>query len=313
MRRVLQATRRLAIFAGLALAAASALAQAQGSAHAAKTFTVRTPDGLSIAAQEWGNADGREILFIHGFSQSHLSWSRQVGSALAKSFRLITYDIRGHGGSDKPLEALFYREHRRWADELKTVMEAAKLKKPVLVGWSYGGRIIAEYLLEYGDQEIAGISFVSAFLKVDDTTRGPASPAVWKMASENMAENIESTLAFLRFCTAQPLPAAELEKILAYNRMVPARVRGYMLKRPELYEEALKKTRVPVLVSHGLEDRVALVAVARYAAGVIAQARTSYYAGVGHMPSWEDTPRFNRELAEFVTNATAPRRDRSFK
>jgi len=41
-----------------------------------KPITVKTPDGLTISAQEWGNPAGPEILFIHGFSQSHLSWMR---------------------------------------------------------------------------------------------------------------------------------------------------------------------------------------------------------------------------------------------
>jgi pimeloyl-ACP methyl ester carboxylesterase len=303
MKRVIQTNCALVIIACLALASAPGLAQTQVAERVGKTFKVQTPDGVSIAAQEWGNPDGAEILFIHGFSQSHLSWSRQFGSELAKSFRLITYDIRGHGGSDKPLDAAFYRDHKRWADEVKAVMEAAKLEKPVLVGWSYGGRIVAEYLMEYGDKNIGGIHFVGAFLKVDNETRGPATPAVLKMASENLTENIENTMAFLQFCTARPLPSDELQTMMAYNMMVPARIRGYLLKRPEHYEEALKKITVPVLVSHGLEDRVALLPVAQYTASVVAHARTSFYAGVGHMPFWEDTPRFNRELAEFVTRS----------
>jgi pimeloyl-ACP methyl ester carboxylesterase len=257
--------------------------------------------------QEWGNPNGAEILLIHGFSQSHLSWSRQFGGALAKSFRLITYDVRGHGSSDKPLDAVFYRDHKRWAAELKAVMDATAVTKPVLVGWSYGGRIIAEYLMEYGDKDIAGINFVAAFLKVDGETLGPATPAVRKMASEDLAENIENTIAFLKFCTAKPLPADQLQTMLAYNMIVPAQIRGHLLKRPEHYEDALKKIVVPVLVSHGREDRVALLTVAQYTARVISHARTSFYDVVGHMPFWEDTQRFDRELAEFVTRANHPR------
>ena len=268
-----------------------------------KAFKVQTPDGVSIAAQEWGNPGGPEILFIHGFSQSHLSWSRQFGSELAKSFRLITYDIRGHGGSDKPLDGVFYRDRNRWAEELKAVMESAKLKKPVLVGWSYGGRIIAEYLMEYSDTDIAGINFVGAFTKVDRETLGPATPAVLKMASESLAENIENTQSFLTQCTAQPLPPDELQTMLAYNLIVPAQIRGYLLHRPAPYEDALRKITVPVLVSHGVEDRVALVSIARYTRRVIAHAQSSLYEGVGHMPFWEAASRFNRELGEFVTQA----------
>ena len=284
----------------LACGSDSAIAQPQAAARQSKPFKVRAPDGVLISAQEWGNPDGPEILFIHGFSQSHLSWSRQFGSELAKSFRIVTYDIRGHGGSDKPLDPVYYRDHRRWAGELKTVMEGAKLKKPVLVGWSYGGRIIAEYLMEYGDKNIAGINFVAAFTKVVPELFGPATPAVLKMSSKNLAENIEDTLSFLKLCTARTLPPDELQTMLAYNMVVPPQIRGHLLGRPAPYEDALKKITVPVLVSHGTEDRVALIPMARYTASVVSHAQSSLYEGVGHMPFWEAAARFNSELGEFV-------------
>jgi non-heme chloroperoxidase len=279
-------------------AAASRTAQLE-----AKRFKVQTPDGVMISAQEWGNPNGFEILLIHGFSQSHLSWSRQFGSELAKSFRIITYDIRGHGGSEKPLEAAHYRDHKRWAEELHAVIEGAKLKRPVLVGWSYGGRIVVEYLMEYGDKNIAGINFVGAFTKVVPELLGPATPAVMKMVSENPAENIENTRSFLQFSTAKALPPGEMEMMLAYNMVVPAKVRRHLLHRPAAYEETLRKITVPVLVTHGMEDRVALVPMARYTESVVATAQVSLYEGVGHMPFWEEAPRFNRELGEFVTTA----------
>jgi len=109
-----------------------------------KPFVVTAPDGVMIAAQECGNASGQEILFIHGFSQASLSWQRQVESDLAKEFRMITYDLRGHGNSDKPLQPAKYREAKAWADEVQAVIERANLKRPVLVGWSYGGRVIGD-------------------------------------------------------------------------------------------------------------------------------------------------------------------------
>ena len=256
-----------------------------------------------ISAQEWGNPNGAEVLFIHGFSQSHLSWSRQVKSELANNFRMITYDIRGHGESDKPLDQAYYKDHKRWAEELKMVIERAKLKHPVLVGWSYGGRVIAEYLMEHGDRNIAGINFVAAFTKVVPGLLGPGALAARKMASENLAENIENTLLFLKLSTAKTLPPDEFETMLAYNMIVPAKVRSHLLARPTPYEDGLKKIKVPVLVTHGLEDQVALIPTAHYTVSVIPNARFSFYEHVGHMPFWEDARRFNRELAEFVTTA----------
>jgi non-heme chloroperoxidase len=285
------------------LASVPAMGQSQPVSTEAKMFNVQTNDGVRIAAQEWGNPGGPEILFIHGFSQSYLSWSRQFDSELTRSFRLIAYDIRGHGASDKPLDASYYRDHKPWADELKAVMEATRLKKPFLVGWSYGGRIILEYLTEYGDKNIAGINFVGAFTKLTPDILGPGASAARKMASENLAENIENTLLFLKLSTVKALPADELSRIVAYNMVVPVKVRQYLIGRPAPYEDALRKIRVPVLITHGLEDQVALVAIARYTASMITQAQSSLYEGAGHMPFWEDAPRFNRELADFVTRS----------
>ena len=45
-----------------------------------KAVPVKTPDGLSMSAQDWGNPDGPETPFIHHFSQSHLSWIKQMRS-----------------------------------------------------------------------------------------------------------------------------------------------------------------------------------------------------------------------------------------
>lgn len=291
----------LVTVAFLVLGSAPAIAQPQAASPEIKAFTVRTPDGVMISAQEWGNPSGPEILLIHGLSQSHLSWLRQVKSDLAKTFRMITYDIRGHGGSDKPLDPAYYKDQKRWADEVQAVIEGARLKKPVLVGWSYGGRIIVEYLMHYSDKSIAGINFVAAVTKSAPEFLGPATPAVRKMVSEDLAENIENTLSFLRFSTAKALPAEEFEMMVGYNMVVPAKVRLHMLARPTLYGGTLKKINVPVLVTHGTEDRVILSAMGRYTASVVPNAKTSFYEGIGHMPFWEEPARFNRELAEFVT------------
>src|ERR1043166_9783542 len=120
--------RTLAALTGAALLAAVTQGSAQQNLKY-KPITVKTPDGLTIAAQEWGNPQGPEILLIHGYAQSHLSWMRQVNSDLAKEFRIITYDLRGHGNSDKPLEKAPYHDNKAWADEVNAVMEAAGLDR----------------------------------------------------------------------------------------------------------------------------------------------------------------------------------------
>jgi len=127
--------------AGMSVAAFLVTLATSGQAQEQKfkAVSVKTPDGLTISAQDWGNPNGPEILFIHGFSQSHLSWIKQVTSNdLAKEFHMVTYDLRGHGNSDKPFEPERYKTSKYWGDEVQAVMDATGLKRPVLVGWSYG-------------------------------------------------------------------------------------------------------------------------------------------------------------------------------
>ena len=61
--------------------------------------------GVQLHLVETGNSGGCPILFLHGFSQCWLSWTRQLNSDLAKDYRLVAMDMRGHGLSDKPREA----------------------------------------------------------------------------------------------------------------------------------------------------------------------------------------------------------------
>jgi non-heme chloroperoxidase len=269
-----------------------------------KPISVHTPDGLTISAQEWGNPAGPEILFIHGFSQSDMSWMRQVDSDLAKEFHIVTYDLRGHGNSDKPLDAARYRDSKAWGDEVEAVMDAAGLKRPVLVGWSYAGRVISDYVTTHGADKLAGINFVDATIKFDPNLVGENLNNLPRMASEDLATNIAATRTFLHGCFSRQPSADDFETMLAFNMMVPPKVRAGLSGRPLDATEVMSKLKIPVLVTHGAEDRNAKVDVAKYTASVIPGAKLSIYEGVGHSPFYEDTPRFNAELAALVRSAT---------
>ena len=58
---------------------------------------VTSSDGTRLHLVETGNPSGRPIMFIHGFSQCSLAWSRQMNSNLADDYRLVAMDMRGHG------------------------------------------------------------------------------------------------------------------------------------------------------------------------------------------------------------------------
>ncbi len=269
-----------------------------------KALNVKTPDGLTISAQEWGNPSGPEIVFIHGYSQSYMSWMRQTDSDLAKEFHIVTYDLRGHGNSDKPLDAARYRDSKAWGDELQAVMDAAGFKRPVLVGWSYAGRVISDYVTTHGAGQLAGINFVDAGIKADPTFIGENLKNQPGMTSEDLATNIAATRTFVHGCFSRQPNAEDFETMLAFNMMVPPKVRAGLGGRPLDATEVMAKLKIPVLVTHGSEDRNSKVDAAKYTASVIPGAKLSIYQGIGHSPFYEDAPRFNSELTAFVREAS---------
>ena len=137
-----------------------------------KIHTVRGGGGLRLHVREWGKADGPPILFIHGWSQNHLCWAKQYESALADEFRLVAYDLRGHGMSEAPLEPEHYTDGELWADDVAAIIDELRLDRPVLVGWSYGAFVICDYVRAYGQDRIAAIDFVEGAVKLGEAAFG---------------------------------------------------------------------------------------------------------------------------------------------
>jgi non-heme chloroperoxidase len=228
---------------------------------------------------------------------------RQVDSDLAKEFRIVTCDLRGHGNSDKPLDPARYRDSKAWGDEVQAVIDNAGLKRPVLVGWSYAGRVISDYLATHGAGQIAGINFVDAPIKVDPALIGDNLKNLPLMTSEDLATNISATRSFLHGCFSKQPSADDYETMLAFNMMVLPKVRAGLGGRPLDATEMMSKLKLPVLVTHGAEDRNAKLGAGQYTASVIPGAKLSVYEGIGHSPFYEDAPRFNAELTAFVSAA----------
>lgn len=105
--------------------------------------------GTALYVEDTGNRYGKSIVFIHGFSQSLLCWKKQLQSHMAKEFRLVAMDIRGHGWSEKPIEE--YDSPKNYADDIQAVIKTLKLRHPILVGWSRGGALVCDYLQYYGE------------------------------------------------------------------------------------------------------------------------------------------------------------------
>jgi non-heme chloroperoxidase len=264
--------------------------------------------GVRLHAREWGNPEGPGILFIHGWSQSDLCWLKQLQGDLARTFRLVTFDLRGHGLSETPSQPERYADGQLWADDVASVIDQTGLERPTVVAWSYGGYVVADYLRAYGDARIGGIDLVGAAVILRPPTFNHLGPGLLENAQEmcvpDLFVNIAATRRFLRACTSRPLDDEELTAALGWNMVVPSAVRGALISRELDGSDVLASVSVPVLVTHGHDDAIVLPSMAEHTLSVCAAATPSWYEGVGHMPFWEAPDRFDRELAGLADSAT---------
>ena len=261
---------------------------------------------MKLHVREWGNARGTPLVFIHGWSQSHLCWLRQYESNLADEFRLIALDLRGHGMSEAPLDAESYGGDA-WALDVAAVCEALSLSRPILIGWSYGGYVICDYLRKFGDRNVAGINFVAAGVVLGPEAFGTLiGPGFLENAPDLCAADLPTNVAaarrFLRACLREP-SAEDFESALVAMMVVLPQVRGALIARELDFAPVLESLTVPVLVSHSRADTVVLPRMSETILDHSKTARASWFEGVGHAPFLEQPARFNAELAAFAREA----------
>lgn len=121
---------------------------------------------------------GRPVVLIHGWPLSGESWSEQVPALEAAGYRVITYDRRGFGRSDKPLTGYTYDT---LTDDLHTLLVELDLTDVTLVGFSMGGGEVARYFARFGDERLRSVVFASAvppfMLATPDNPEGPLAPS----------------------------------------------------------------------------------------------------------------------------------------
>jgi non-heme chloroperoxidase len=258
--------------------------------------------GIQLHLVETGNPNGRPILFIHGFSQCSLAWSRQLNSDLADDYRLIALDLRGHGLSDKPREG--YSDSRLWADDVNATIEALSLDHPILCGWSYGPLVILDYIRHYGEDAIGGINFVDGITRLgSEAAISVLTPEFLSLISgfftRDLDESIPSLQSLLRMCFAHEPSVEDLYLMLGYNVSVPPYVRQALFSRSIDNDDLLPAIRKPVLITHGAADAIVKPVAADQHQASIAHAQIQMIANAGHASFWDDPSAFNQSLKAF--------------
>lgn len=270
-----------------------------------KNYTVTAPDGVKLVVQESGNPNGPTVIFIHGLLGSRLNWERQTSSPELQRFRMVTYDLRGHGLSDMPTNVDAYTDGRRYADDLNAVIKATGSNHPVLVGWSLGGAVMSNYLAAYGDAGIGGVMYVDGVIELNAALI-TSHPGVYAgLASDDLKTHLEAVRTFLALCFHTQPDVATSDLLLSNASMASWTMTRATPSMTVFVAEGLPKARVPVLMLYGAKDELVQVqpSIAR-AKQLNAHIQTTIYENSGHAPFLEEAARFNHDLAKFMESAT---------
>jgi pimeloyl-ACP methyl ester carboxylesterase len=136
---------------------------------------------ITVGQENSGNIDlyyedhgsGKPVILIHGWPLSGASWEKQAAALLEAGYRVITYDRRGFGNSNKPTSGYDYDT---FAEDLHRLVTQLDLLDVALVGFSMGGGEVARYLGTYGADRVTKAVFIAAIppflLKTPDNPEG---------------------------------------------------------------------------------------------------------------------------------------------
>ncbi|OZM74734.1 alpha/beta hydrolase [Amycolatopsis antarctica] len=258
--------------------------------------------GVRLALRVAGPPEAPPIVLLHGWAQSSRAWDPQFAGDLAARFRLIAVDLRGHGGSGAPEDG--YDDPRNWAGDLAAVLAFSGAPATV-VGWSYGGLVIADHLRVHGTAGLAGIVLAGAITEIG---RGRAGGRVGRTMrdclpgalSADPEVALPALAGFHAGAAARPLPGPLAQALLGAALSVPPRVRAALFAREVDSGDVLAAVDVPALVVHGTLDTIVDPSAGEYAAGKIPGAELRWFESVGHLPFAEAAPEFDSALARFA-------------
>ncbi|WP_151523636.1 alpha/beta fold hydrolase [Serinicoccus kebangsaanensis] len=218
---------------------------------------------ISLAYTDSGG-QGRPVVLIHGWPLRGSSWTSQVPALEEAGYRVITYDRRGFGDSDKPADGYDYDT---LADDLAALLDGLDLTDASLVGFSMGGGEVARYVGCHGTDRLRSVVFAAAvppfLLTTDDNPDGALEEADVQEMEQGAREDRESFLDGFTtnfFSVDGELVVDEEQRQDALTMQTPARDEAVVgcidaFARTD-FRQDLEALTVPTLVLHGDADAV---------------------------------------------------------
>jgi pimeloyl-ACP methyl ester carboxylesterase len=224
------------------------------------------------------HGQGTPVVLLHGGLSNGEHWVLQV-RALARSHRVIVIDSRGHGRSTLGSDGLHYAQ---MAKDVVAVLDALKIDRASIVGWSDGAIVGLELAMQHGDR----VNRVFAFGANGDTSGLVASG----FEAPVVKQYIERASADTARVSGDPKRPDALGAALG----------ALYEHEPAFTDAALATIRAPVAIVDGDHDEIISGAHTRALAKRIPGARLIMLRAASHLAPWQAPDDFNREMIAFL-------------
>lgn len=250
---------------------------------------------------------GEAIVLLHGGTSNLESWtSRGVVDNLAKDFRVIAFDARGHGKSDSPRDPAAYG--RQQALDVVRILDALKIERAHIIGFSLGSSTVAQLLTLHPERFLTGVQVAGAGRSPKEAN----NPRIETEAAE-IARDCISRSRVMRQAPAGMKPTEEeiQQRITAcradrnFDQLATAAsLRGY--KDQAVTAEQMAAVKVPTMgivgtLDHTLKDMQELK-ILRPAMKLVLLDGVSHTGKTGI----QGDPRLVSEIRAFITGQRKP-------
>jgi len=249
-------------------------------------MTIEELNGIEIGFDVTG--DGPAVLFTHGYQASRAMWEPQR-TGLSDSYKIITWDLRGHGESGTPDDPARY-SHDLMLGDMLALLDRNGVDKATLVGHSLGGFASLRFYLDHPDRVRGLVLFGSGPGYRDAEARGK-----WNEMAERFASSVETR-------GLETLKRASEEVSSASHRSAKALAhasRGMLAQQDSRVMDAIGSIAIPTLVIVGSEDK-AFIGSSEYMAKKIPGAQLAVIEGAAHAANMSKPDEFNRAIRHFL-------------
>ncbi|AUO22758.1 MULTISPECIES: alpha/beta fold hydrolase [Pseudomonas] len=255
----------------------------------------RTPAGTSYLA----TGQGQPVVLIHGVGLNKEMWGGQV-VGLATNYRVITYDMLGHGASPRPAAGT---PLLGYADQLLELLDHLQLPQATVIGFSMGGLVARAFALHYPER-LQGLVVLNSVFNRSAEQRAGVIARTAQAAEHGPDANAEAALSrwFSReYQAANPAQIAALRETLAGNDPQGYLTTYELFATQDMYRaDDLKGLRAPTLVATGELDPGSTPEMARQLADRIPGATVAVLAEQRHMMPVESPRLVNQLLLGFL-------------